>query len=102
MSAWIATALGVAALIASGAADAGPRCTPTSWHPCVDASKAVDLNSVPDIAKQIVSGEPISQQQKTRVAAPATPPPYTGPIFGATPATSGKRTPTVGYSWSLE
>ena len=99
MSAWIATALGAAVLIAGTAADAWPRCVSISSHPCLEAGKAVDFNSVPDIAKQIVSEEPIARKQKTDPVEPATPTPYTGPIFGRT---SGKGTPTVGYSWSLE
>lgn len=99
MSAWIATALGAVALIAATAADAEPRCVSTSSHPCFGAGKAVDFNAVPDIAKQIVSEEPASQAQTKPLAEPAPAAPYTGPIFGAT---SGKRIPTVGYSWSLE
>lgn len=100
MRAWIATALGVAVLIAGAAADAGPRCAPGSAKPCLDAGRAVDFHSVPDIAKRIVGEEPISQKQQAPAAGPAAPTPYTGPIFGAT--TSGKRTPTIGYSWPLQ
>jgi len=100
MRAWIATALGVSVLIAGPAAGAGPGCAPGSTKPCFDPGKAVDFNSVPDIAKQIVSEEPISQKRQAPAAETASPTPYTGPIFGAT--TSGKRSPTIGYSWPLQ
>ena len=99
MRAWIATALGVAVFVIGEAVDAGPRCVPGSSQPCLPAGKAVDFNSVPDIARQIASEEPIRQQRKNPAAEPAPAAPYTGPIFGVT---SGTRTPTVGYSWSLE
>ena len=101
MRAWIATALGAAALIAGTAVDAQHRCVPTASRPCLTTGKAVDFNSVPDVAKQIVNEEPISAPQKNPLSQPVPAASYTGPIFGAT-TTSGKRTPTVGYSWSLE
>ena len=99
MRAWIATALGVAALIAGTAADAQDRCVPTVSRPCLTTGGAVDFNSVPDIVKQIVNEKPISAPQKNPLSQPVPAAPYTGPIFGVT---SGTRTPTVGYSWSLE
>lgn len=100
MRAWTATAL-AAILIAGAAAEADARCVPTNSRSCLATGMSVDFNSVPDIAKQIVNEEPISQKQQAPASAPAAPTPYTGPIFGAT-TTSGKQTPTVGYSWSLE
>jgi hypothetical protein len=57
------------------------------------------LNSVPDITKKIVGEEPVVKSQNKPLNEPVPAAPYTGPIFGVT---SGKRTPTVGYSWSLE
>jgi hypothetical protein len=99
MSAWIATtlALAITAMMAGGPADAG--CVPRGSGHCIDTGSAVDLNSVSDIASKIVNEEPSGKKQQSRVTEHATPTSYTGPIFGAAP---GKRTPTVGYSWSLE
>ena len=98
MSAWIATtlALTITAVLA-GSANAG--CVPRGSGRCIDTGSAVDLNSVSDIASKIVNEEPIGKEQERRVTEPAVPTTYTGPTFGAAP---GKRTPTVGYSWSLE
>ena len=58
MSTWITTTLAVAvtALIAGNAANGGP-CAPKTSHHCIDTSPAVDLNSVPDIAKKIAGEE---------------------------------------------
>ena len=100
MSAWIATTLAIAiiAVTAGTAVNAGPCVQKRSNH-CVDTGLAVDLNSVPDIIKKIVSEEPITQKQNKPAIEPAASTPYSGPIVGVT---SGKRTPTVGYSWSLE
>jgi hypothetical protein len=101
MRAWTATALGAAAFIVGTGANAGPRCFPAGSHPCLEAGKAIDFNGVPDIARQIAGKEPVSQIHKNPLAEPVPAAPYTGPIFGAT-TTSGKSTPTVGYSWSLQ
>jgi hypothetical protein len=100
MSSWIANAvvIAVTSVIAGTAANA--ECASKGSTRCADAHSAVDLSAVPDIAKQIVGEEPISQTRKSAPAAPTAPTPYTGPIFGAT--SGAKRTPTVGYSWSLE
>lgn len=99
MSAWIATtlALAITAGMAGSAAEAG--CVSRGSGHCLDTGSAIDLNSVSDIASKIVNEEPVGKQPERRVTAPAVPAPYTGPIFGAAP---GKRTPTVGYSWSLQ
>jgi hypothetical protein len=98
MSAWITTALALAiAAVLAGSANAG--CVPRGSGRCIDTGSAIDLNSVSDIASKIVNEEPIGKKQERPVTVPAAPTPYTGPIFGAAP---GKRTPTVGYSWSLE
>ena len=99
MSAWITTtlALAIAAVLAGAAANAG--CTPRGSGRCIDTGSGVDLNAVSDIASKIVNEEPIDNKHEKRITEPAAPTTYTGPIFGAAP---GKRTPTVGYSWSLE
>jgi hypothetical protein len=99
MSAWITTTLAFAitAVMAGMPADAG--CVPRGSGHCIDTGSAVDLNSVSDIASKIVNEEPSGKKQNGPVIEPAAPTPYTGPIVGAAP---GKRTPTVGYSWSLE
>jgi hypothetical protein len=100
MSAWIATTLAIAvtAVTTGTVVNAGP-CVPKRSYHCVDTGLAVDLNSVPDITRKIVSEEPITQKQNKPGIEPATSTPYSGPIVGVT---SGKRTPTVGYSWSLD
>ncbi len=100
MSAWTATTLVliITAVTAAATADAG-SCGPKNLYPCANNGQNIDLNSVPDITKKIVGEEPIAQEQNKPVNEPAAALPYTGPIFGVT---SGKRTPTVGYSWRLE
>jgi hypothetical protein len=99
MSAWITTtlALAITAVLTGSTATAG--CSPRGSGRCIDTGSAVDLNSVSEIASKIVNEEPIGQKQERQVTEPVAPTPYTGPIFGAAP---GKRTPTVGYSWSLQ
>jgi hypothetical protein len=100
MSAWIATTLAIAimAVTAGSAVNAGPCVQKRSYY-CVDTGLAVDLNSVPDIIKKIVSEEPIAQNRNKPAIEPATSTPYSGPIVGIT---SGKQAPTIGYSWSLD
>ncbi len=100
MSAWIATtlALAITAATAAATAEAG-SCGPKSSYRCADNGQSIDLSSVPDITKKIVGEEPVIQGQKKPVIDPAAASPYAGPIIGVT---SGKRAPTVGYSWSLE
>jgi len=100
MSAWIATTLVVAitAVTAAATAEAGP-CGPKYSYPCASNGQSIDLSSVPDITKKVVGEEPVMQGQKNPVIDPAAASSYTGPIVGVT---SGKRAPTVGYSWSLE
>jgi|SRR5271166_2022064 len=100
MSAWIATALvlAITAVTAAATADAG-SCGPKNRYHCGNNENNIDLNSVPDITKKIVGEEPVSQRQNKPANEPVSASPYTGPIVGVT---SGKPTPTVGYSWSLE
>jgi hypothetical protein len=102
MSAWIATALAVAIAAVSPitGVNAGP-CAPGNTHNCFNVPATIDFSSVPEISKQIVSQEKTGppQQQKPAFEPPAATP-YTGPIFGASPLPG--RTPTVGYSWSLD
>ena len=99
MSARIAAILGIVVAAAMPGAPAKAACPAKSPYRCVDAGSPVDLNSVPDIARKIVSEEPISAKQDKPASEPAAPAPYTGPIVGVT---SGKPAPTVGYSWSLQ
>lgn len=100
MSVRIATTLvlAVAAVTAAAAVDAG-SCGPKYPYHCTNNGQSIDLTLVPDITEKIAGEQSVSQKQKNPVNEPAAAAPYTGPIFGAT---SGKRTPTVGYSWSLE
>jgi hypothetical protein len=99
MSAWIATTLFVAVttVTAGATAEAGP-CGPKNSHPCADSGQSIDLSSVPDITKKIVGEESVIQSRTKPVNEPAAASPYSGPTIGI----SGKRAPTVGYSWSLE
>ena len=100
MSAWIAATLVLAITTVTTAApvEAG-SCGPKTSYPCTDNGQSIDLSSVPDITKKIVGEEPAIRSQKNPLNNPAAAAPYTGPIVGIT---SGKRAPTVGYSWSLE
>lgn len=101
MSAWIATALAVATVAVSPITrvNAGP-CAPGSTRNCFNIPATIDFSSVPEISKQIASQEKIGQKQQAPTFEPPAAAPYTGPIFGASPLPG--RTPTVGYSWSLE
>jgi len=100
MSARIATILAIAVAATLPGAAAKGACAVGSSHRCVDTGSPVNLNSVPEIASKIVSEEPISAKQAKPATEPTAPATYTGPIVGVT--NSGKRAPTVGYSWSLE
>jgi len=101
MSAWITTTLAVATVALSPitGVNAGP-CAPGSTHNCFNIPATIDFSSVPEISKQIASQEKTGQKQNQPAFEPPAPAPYTGPIFGASPRPG--RTPTVGYSWSLE
>jgi hypothetical protein len=99
MSAWTATTLAFAIIAATAVAADADSCGPKSPRNCADNGQNIDLNSVPDITKKIVGEEPVVKSQNKPLNEPVPAAPYTGPIFGVT---SGKRTPTVGYSWSLE
>jgi hypothetical protein len=103
MSAWTATTLALAITAATiVAADAG-SCGPNGPRHCADNGQNIDLNSVPDITQKIVGEEPAIAKKNKPLNEPVPAAPYTGPIFGATSgANSGKKIPTVGYSWSLE
>ena len=102
MSVRIATTLvlAIAAVMAAAKADAG-SCGPKYPYHCTNntGGQSIDLNSVPDITKKIVGEEPVVKSHNKSLNEPVPAAPYTGPIFAVT---SGKRTPTVGYSWSLE
>jgi hypothetical protein len=101
MSAWIATALAVAiaAVLPVTAVNAG-SCAPGDTHNCFNIPATIDFSSVPEISKQIVTEEKTGPQQQQPKFEPPAAAPYTGPIFGVNPRPG--RTPTVGYSWSLE
>jgi hypothetical protein len=99
MSAWTAATLVLAMTAATVvAAEAGP-CGPKSLRHCANTGQNLDLNSIPDITQKIIGEEPVIKGKVKLLNEPAPSLPYTGPIFGVT---SGKRAPTVGYSWSLE
>jgi hypothetical protein len=99
MSAWIATALVIAIAVFMGETGAHAGCTQRGSYHCIDTRSGLDLNSVPDIASQIVGQEAPGKKRDRPVTAPAAPAPYTGPIVGIAP---GSGRPTVGYSWSLD
>ena len=99
MSARIATALAITVAAAIAGTTANAACAVKGPYRCADTGSAVNLNSVPDIASKIVSEEPIGAKPGKSATEPTAPAPYSGPIVGIT---SGKRAPTVGYSWSLE
>lgn len=99
MSVRIAAILAIAVAATLPGAVAKAACAASSSNRCVDTGSPVNLNSVPDIASKIVGEEPIGAKQAKPAAEPTAPASYSGPIFGVT---SGKRAPTLGYSWSLE
>jgi len=101
MSAWIATAVAITITAVSPitGVNAGP-CAPGTTHNCFNIPATVNFSSVPEISSQIVSQEKTGQKQQQPTLEPPPQAPYTGPIFGASPRPG--RTPTVGYSWSLE
>jgi hypothetical protein len=99
MSARIATTFAIVVAAAMAGTAANAACTVKGPYGCADTGSAVNLNSVPDIANKIVSEEPTGAKQGKSAAEPTAPGSYTGPTVGVT---SGKRSPTVGYSWSLE
>jgi hypothetical protein len=99
MSAWIATTLALAVTAVTATTANAESCHPRNSYHCINNAQIIDLNSVSDIAQKVVGEEPISQKRKTPAVEPAASTPYTGPTVGVT---SGKPTPTVGYSWSLE
>src|SRR5262245_28756500 len=99
MSAWTATTLALAITAATAVATGAGSCGPKSANACTDNEKNIDLYSVPNIKQKIVGEEPIVEKKNKPLNEPAPAAPYNGPIFGAT---SGKKIPTVGYSWSLE
>ena len=99
MSAWTATALALAITAATAVAAGAGSCGPTGPRCCAANGQNIDLNSLPDIAQKIVGEEPAIAKKNKPLNELAPAAPYTGPIFGAT---SGKKVPTVGYSWSLE
>jgi len=100
MSAWITTALvGLGAISVITAVNAG-SCAPGSAQNCLNMPDRLDFSSVPVISEQIVRDEKSGQKQQQPVGERLAPAPYTGPIFGINPRPG--RTPTIGYSWSLE
>ena len=100
MSAWTATTLVLAITVTNIAAtaDAG-SCGPKNSQLCANNGQNLDLSSVPDITNKVIAEQPAVQTPYKPVTEPAAASPYTGPIVGVT---SGKPTPTIGYSWSLE
>jgi hypothetical protein len=96
--AFAAMILALAASTAAGAAQAA-SCGAKKHRNCVDPPTTVNLSSVPDISKEIVSEEPSVDKPITRTleAPPITT--YTGPTVGVSPMAHA---PTVGYYWSLE
>ena len=100
MSTWITTTLAVAILAVTANATTKAGCPPRVSSRCIDRDAGLDFNSVSDIANRIVRDEPAAQKREPPAVGSSTPTPYTGPTVGA--IQSGKRTPTIGYSWSLE
>jgi hypothetical protein len=99
MSARIAAILAITVAATMPGAAAKAACAAKSSYRCVDTGSPVNLNVAPEITSKIAGEEPVSTKQGKPATEPTAPAPYTGPIFGVT---SGKRAPTVGYSWSLE
>jgi hypothetical protein len=100
MKLWVTTALAVVICAASAAtvADAA-SCRSKKNSNCFDTPVTVNFSTVPDISRQIVKEEPVSEKPHTSTleAPPITT--YTGPTVGVS---SMLHAPTVGYYWSLE
>jgi len=96
MTARISLAFLAAALL--GSAGANAACSPGQTRNCTP----VDLNAVPEITQQIVARERVAP-------APNQVPPfdtganrfYTGPMVDVT-TNKARRTPTIGYHWSID
>jgi hypothetical protein len=100
MSTRITTILAVVIMAVTVSATASAACPPRALSRCIDRDASVDLNSVPDIANRIVRNEPAAERQEQPAVGSNAPTAYTGPTVGA--IQTGKRIPTIGYSWSLE
>lgn len=94
----IIVALALCVASAATSTDAA-SCRSKKKHDCTELPAAVNLSTVPEISREIVSAEPALQKPKTSVveAPPITT--YTGPLVGIS---ERARVPTVGYYWSLE
>lgn len=100
-----ATVFVAVALAAAGALAAcpAPVAKTHSVKTARKASNCVDLNAVPQIASQVVAGEPLTAVAKTPGYEPPTPTRYEGPTIGLTKPEPGVRpAPTVGYHWNLQ
>ena len=84
--------LAAAALFGSAAADAA--CVPGQTRDCV-----INLDTVPQISRQIVAQERVLPAAKGPPGTDAQTP-YSGPTIGLTPTV--RRAPTVGYRWSFD
>jgi hypothetical protein len=100
MRLWEPIAVAAIAAVAAAAttADAG-SCRTKKHQNCFDSPATLNFATVPEISKEIVSGEAPPPQPKTTIveAPPITT--YTGPMVGVS---SMAHAPTVGYYWSLE
>ncbi|HTV44117.1 MAG TPA: hypothetical protein VMF05_02275 [Stellaceae bacterium] len=99
MKPWLLSVVTVALVAVALAPAEAAHCAAKGSRKCLDGPAAVNLSSVPDISKQIVSEEPTAAQpvSHTLDAPPITT--YTGPIVGVN---SMVHAPTVGYYWSLD
>lgn len=84
------------------AAVALPALTAAAACPPGGARGCVNLDNLSDITQQIVAREQPVIAPKRDVTAPGdgTSPGYTGPMVGLT--NTVRRTPTVGYHWTLD
>ena len=74
-------------------APTGAACPPKQTRDCV-----INLDTMPQISREIVSKERVSPKKAGPTTDAKTP--YTGPTVGLTPTV--RQYPTVGYRWSFE
>lgn len=100
MSARVSSVAFAAALLSAAAAQAA--CPPGQPRgACAKANPQVNLDVVPEISQDIVARESLASTPKSPVPAAAPAQFYSGPMVDVT-TNKARRTPTIGYHWSID
>jgi len=104
----LAVAVFAAAMLAGAAAHAGCAISPSKvashQKPKAATDCVINFNSVPDISKKIVADELKGRPLPLPHYAEPAQEPYTGPMVGGAGSSVGsmiRRTPEIGYKWSI-